>query len=44
MRAPPKKVTTKGASKKNKHFIQLTKRSPLLWEIVDSQEQQAQAS
>jgi hypothetical protein len=25
MRAPPKKVTTKGAPKKNKHFIRSTK-------------------
>jgi len=44
MRALPKKVTTIGAPKKNKHFIQSTKRSPSLWEIVDSQEQQTQTS
>jgi len=44
MRAPPKKVTAKGAPKKNKYFIRSTKKSSLLWEIVDSQEQQIHAS
>ena len=44
MRPPPKKVTIKGSPKKNKHFIRSKKRLSSIWEIVDSQEQQVQAS
>ena len=44
MRPPPNKVTTKGAPKKDKQSIRLTRRSPSLWEIVDSQEQETQCS
>jgi len=40
MRPPPNKAITKGAPKKGKQSIRSTKRSPSLWEIVDSQEQQ----
>jgi len=44
MRPPPNKVTTKGAPKKDKQSIRSTRRSPSLWEIVDSQEQQTHGS
>lgn len=44
MRPPPNKVTTKGAPKKDKQSIRSTRRSPSLWEIVDSQEQETQGS
>jgi len=44
MHPPPNKATTKGVSKKDKQSIRSTKRSPSLWEIVDSQEQQTQGS
>jgi len=44
MRPPPNKVTTKGAPRKDKQSLRSTRRSPLLWEIVDSQEQQTQGS
>jgi len=44
MRPPLNKVTTKGAPKKDKQSIQSTRRSPSLWEIVDSQEQETQGS
>ena len=36
--------TAKGASKKDKENIRSTRRSPSLWDIVDSQEQQTQGS
>jgi len=44
MRPPPNKVTTKGAAKKDKQNIRSTRRSPSLWEIVDSQEKETQGS
>ena len=44
MRPLPNKVTTKGALKKDKQSIRSTRRSPSLWEIVDSQEQETQGS
>nr|ABN05752.1 Ovarian tumour, otubain, related [Medicago truncatula] len=44
MRPLPNKGTTKGAPKKDKQSIRSTRRSPLLWEIVDSQEQETQGS
>jgi hypothetical protein len=40
----PNKVTTKRAPKKDKQSIRLTRRSPFLWETVDSQEQETQGS
>ena len=44
MRQPLNKVTTKEAPKKDKQSIRSTRRSPSLWEIVDSQEQDTQGS
>jgi len=44
MRPLPNKVTTKGAPKKDKQSIRSTRRSPSLWEIVDSQEQETHGS
>ena len=44
MRHRQKKVTTKGASKKDKQSIRSTRRSPSLWKIVDSHEQETQGS
>ena len=44
MCSPPNKVNNKGAPKKDKQSIRSTRRSPSLWDIVDSQEQQTQGS
>jgi len=44
MRPPPNKFTIKGAPKKDKQSIRSTRRSPSLWEIVDSQEQESHGS
>jgi len=44
IRPPPKKVNKKEAPKKDKHIIWWTKRSPSLWEHVESQDLETQAS
>jgi len=44
MPPPPWKFKTKGAPKKDKHIVWLTKRSPSLWEHVDSRDPDTQVS
>lgn len=41
---PPKKVNTKEAPKKDKNIIRWTKRSPSLWEHVESRDLETHAS